>query len=70
MVNKVKTYQKTPDDAYLTRSPDEKGPRMDDPWVLNVALKPQYAQSYIANAELAHSVYCLYFCTYKREFSL
>ena len=57
MVNKVKTYQKTPDDAYLTRSPDEKGPRMDDPWVLDVALKPQYAQSYIANAELAHSVY-------------
>ena len=31
MVNKVKAYQKTPDDAYLTRSPDEKGPRMDDP---------------------------------------
>lgn len=57
MVNKVKTYQKTPDDAYLTRSPDEKGPRMDDPWVLDVALKPQYARSYIANAELAHSVY-------------
>ena len=57
MVNKVKTYQKAPDDAYLTRSPDEKGPRMDDPWVLDVALKPQYAQSYIANAELAHSVY-------------
>lgn len=57
MVNKVKTYQKTPDDAYLTRSPDEKGPHMDDPWVLDVALKPQYAQSYIANTELAHSVY-------------
>lgn len=57
MVNKVKTYQKTPDDAYLTRSPDEKGPHTDDPWVLDVALKPQYAQSYIANAELAHSVY-------------
>lgn len=57
MVNKVKAYQKTPDDAYLTRSPDEKGPRMDDPWVLDVALKPQYAKSYIANAELAHSVY-------------
>ena len=62
--------KKTPDDAYLTRSPDEKGPRMDDPWVLDVALKPQYAQSYIANAELAHSVYRLYFYTYKREFSL
>lgn len=57
MVNKVKAYQKTPDDAYLTRSPDEKGPRMDDPWVLDVALKPQYAHSYIANAELSHSVY-------------
>lgn len=57
MVNKVKAYQKTPEDAYLTRSPDEKGPRLDDPWVLDVALKPQYAQGYIANAELAHSVY-------------
>ena len=57
MVNKVKVYQKTPDHAYLTRSPDEKGPRMDDPWVLDVALKPQYAKSYVANAELAHSVY-------------
>lgn len=57
MVNKIKAYQKTPDDAYLTRSPDEKGPRMDDPWVLDVALKRQYAQGYIANAELAHSVY-------------
>ena len=57
MVNKVKAYQKTPDYAYLTRSPEEKGPRMDDPWVLDVALKPQYAKSYIVNAELAHSVY-------------
>lgn len=57
MVNKVKAYQKMPDDAYLTRSPDEKRPRMDDPWVLDVALKPQYAHGYIANAELAHSVY-------------
>ncbi len=59
MVNKVKAYQKTPDNAYLTRSPDEKGPRADDPWVLDVALKRQYAQSYIANAEVAHSVYQL-----------
>lgn len=57
MVNKVKAYQKTPDDAYITRSPDEKSPRVDDPWVLDVALKRQYAQGYIANAELAHSVY-------------
>lgn len=56
MVNKVKAYQKPPDDAYLTRSPDEKAPRSDDPWVLDVALKPQYARGYIANAELAHSV--------------
>lgn len=57
MVNKVKAYQKTPDDAYLTRSVEEKKARIDDPWVLDVALKPQYARSYIANAELAHSVY-------------
>lgn len=57
MVNKVKAYQKTPDNAYLTRSSDEKEPRKDDPWVLDIALKPQYAHGYIANAELAHSVY-------------
>lgn len=57
MVNKVKAYQKTPDDAYLTRLPGEKGARLDDPWVLDVGLKPQYAHGYIANAELAHSVY-------------
>lgn len=57
MVNKVKAYQKTPDDAYLTRSPEENKPRIDDPWVLDVALKPQYVKNYIANAELAHSVY-------------
>lgn len=57
MVNKVKAYQKTPDDAYLTRSTDEKRPHMDDPWVMDVALKPQYTKSYIANAELAHSIY-------------
>ena len=57
MVNKIKAYQKTPENVYLTRSPEEKTPRIDDPWVLDVALKPQYAQSYIANAELAHSVY-------------
>lgn len=57
MVSKVKTYQKVPDDAYLTRSPDEKKPRIDDPWVMDIALKPQYAHGYIANAEVAHSVY-------------
>lgn len=57
MVSKVKTYQKIPDDAYLTRSPDEKKPRIDDPWVMDIALKPQYAHGYIANAEVAHSVY-------------
>lgn len=57
MVNKVKAYQKTPDNAYLTRSADEKGARADDPWVLDVALKREYAKGYIANAELAHSVY-------------
>lgn len=37
MVSKVKTYQKIPDDAYLTRSPDEKKPRIDDPWVMDIA---------------------------------
>jgi hypothetical protein len=57
MVHKVRAYQKTPDDAYLTRSANEKGARTDDPWVMDVALKRQYAQGYIANAEVAHSVY-------------
>lgn len=57
MVSKVKAYQKVPDDAYITRPSDEKGPRIDDPWVLDVSLKRQYAKGYVANAELAHSVY-------------
>ena len=57
IVKKAKVYQKAPDHAYLTRSPNEKEPRMDDPWVMDVALKPEYAKSYLGNAELAHSVY-------------
>lgn len=57
MVSKVKAYQKVPDNAYITRPSDEKGPRIDDPWVLDVSLKRQYAKGYVANAELAHSVY-------------
>ena len=57
MVSKVKAYQKVPDNAYITRSSEEKGPRIDDPWVLDVSLKRQYAKGYVANAELAHSVY-------------
>lgn len=57
MVNKVKAYQKIPENAYITRPNDEKGPREDDPWVLDVALKKEFAQGIIANAEVAHDVY-------------
>lgn len=53
MVSKVKAYQRKPDDAYLTR-PDSMQRRADDPWVLDVRLKRQYAQGWIANAEAGY----------------
>lgn len=53
MVNKVKSYQKTPDNAYLTRK-DQTKARSDDPWVIDVVLKRQYSQGWIANAEAGY----------------
>lgn len=50
MVKNVKSYQKAPDNAYLTRK-DSK-PRADDPWVIDVNLKKEYHQGWIANAEV------------------
>ena len=49
MVKNVKSYQKAPGNAYLTR----KGtmPHADDPWVIDVTLKKEYHQGWIANAE-------------------
>lgn len=48
-VSKVKAYQKAPDNAYLTRRDGEKHP--DDPWVIDVNLKKEYHEGWIANAE-------------------
>ena len=49
MVKNVKSYQKTPDNAYLTRKDNK--PHADDPWVIDVTLKKEYHQGWIANAE-------------------
>jgi hypothetical protein len=49
MVKKVKSYQKVPDNAYLTRK--DTRPHTDDPWVIDVTLKKEYHQGWIANAE-------------------
>ncbi len=49
MVKNVKSYQKAPDNAYLTRK--DAAPRADDPWVIDVTLKKEYHQGWIANAE-------------------
>ena len=49
-VNKIKFYQKEPDDAYLVRS--DSSERHTDPWVLDVVLKREYNTGWLANAEL------------------
>ncbi len=49
MVSKIKSYQKIPDNAYLTRK--DKTPRTDDPWVIDVNLKKEYHKGWIASAE-------------------
>lgn len=49
IVSKVKAYQKAPDDAYLTRQ--DKSAQINDPWVIDVNLKKDYNQGWIANAE-------------------
>lgn len=49
MVKNVKSYQKSPDNAYLTRKDNK--PHADDPWVIDVTLKKEYHQGWIANAE-------------------
>lgn len=52
MVSKVKAYQKTPDNAYITR--DSVKAQASDPWVIDVNLKRDYAQGWIANAEMGY----------------
>lgn len=49
IVDKVKAYQKAPDEAYLTRK--DKNVQINDPWVIDVNLKKDYNQGWIANAE-------------------
>lgn len=48
MVDKVKVYEKEAPDAYLRNRPKQKG---ENPLVMDVNLKRQYATGWIANAE-------------------
>lgn len=52
MVSKVKAYQKSPGNAYITR--DSLKAEISDPWVIDVNLKRDYAQGWIANAEAGY----------------
>ncbi len=49
IVDKVKAYQKAPDNAYLTRK-DTKA-EAQDPWVIDVNLKKDYNQGWLVSAE-------------------
>lgn len=53
MVSNIKAYQREPDDAYLSGFRTA-AMRKQDPWVIDVTLKRQYAQGWIANAEAAY----------------
>lgn len=53
MVHKIKAYQRIPDEAYLTRKDTHKA-RKEDPWVVDVRLKKDYSQGWIANAEAGY----------------
>lgn len=55
MVNKVKAYQKTPDNAYITRNKTKA--EAADPWVIDVNLKRQYSRGWIANAEAGYGTH-------------
>lgn len=50
-VDKIKAYQKAPDDAYITRNSNKARP--DDPWVIDVNLKKDYNKGWLVNAEAA-----------------
>lgn len=49
IVDKVKAYQRAPDDAYLTRR--EVKAEATDPWVIDVNLKKDYNQGWLVSAE-------------------
>lgn len=49
IVDKVKAYQRTPDNAYLTRK--EVKAEASDPWVIDVNLKKDYNQGWLVSAE-------------------
>lgn len=53
MVKDVKAYQREPETAYLLGKRTETE-RKNDPWVLDVNLKRQYHQGWVANAEAAY----------------
>ena len=48
-VDKIKAYQKAPDDAYIKRKSEKA--RADDPWVIDVNLKKDYNKGLLATAE-------------------
>lgn len=48
-VDKIKAYQKAPDDAYITRQNDKA--RANDPWVIDVNLKKDYNTGLLTTAE-------------------
>lgn len=58
MVNKVKAYQKAPNNAYITR--DSLKAESTDPWVIDVNLKRQYSQGWLANAEAGYGTHNRY----------
>lgn len=48
-VDKIKAYQKAPEDAFITRRSEKA--RQNDPWVIDVNLKKDYNQGLLATAE-------------------
>lgn len=48
-VNKIKAYQKAPNDAYLTRNSEKA--KLSDPWVIDVNLKKDYNKGALVTAE-------------------
>lgn len=54
IVDKIKVYQREPDFAYFLER--NKAEKEKDPWVIDVNLKRQYAQGWIANAEAVYGI--------------
>ena len=52
-VDKIKVFRKIPFNAYLTRGDTSVIARKDDPLVMDIRLKKQYAKGWLANVEVA-----------------